>query len=586
MNTKKKGTSPESLSNERVQDKADILENNLFNSISKQNNKIKILFQINRTQYPYPVILQALLQLFPRINIKDPEIMKVLKNLLTRTIPESGELKIKKQLLDLSGSDNPDLTRLSLSMEVLITREQLSIGFKGSPEIPSQDGAIGKSYFNYKACPGLLMKDGVIDFREINKYPIVSAGDNLLFITPEYQGKPGMAFNGKIIQVPKALPLDINLRGGVDLVDSLGNKGKTRGYFLKANRTGVVLLTNSGNKITDIEISDKLDINRLDYSIGNIGTEYICPISLKVGIVCSDFKIRVMGTVDINTLEGGEIMTDCQAVIQTIQPYSKVSAREDITFHLARNSVLTSKNGCITIKEQLIESSLFSVGISFEKQRGVLTSNILDAETISLKNIYFCGENKIYFGRRLFSQKKALNESLNSLQKKTLSEKNKTKELMGKLQNELQRLTKTIKTNPMIQDNVKQFIIATRTMAFEILYKELEAISKQMNTKEVSTIKKLLDILSQKLQKNKSRAEDEENINKTIRDIGRKMSKMTLTIHGYLRRAATLKIYIGAQEQNVLQKPELFIESEKDQDTLIKIQGTCNRSEGFKVTRS
>ncbi len=586
MDAEKAATALEPLSSERMQDKADILENNLFNSIVKQNNKIKILFQINRTQYPDPVIVQSLLQLFPRINIKGPEILANLKKLLTRVIPENGELKIKKKLKDLSGSDNQDLTRLSLSMEILLTRKLLSMVFKGTPEIPSLDGAIGKSYFDHEACPGLLMENGVIDFREINKYPVVSAGDNLFFITPEYQGKPGLGFDGEIIPVPRALPLDINLKGGIDLVDSLGYRGKTRGHFLRASRTGVVLLTKSSNQLTGIEISNNLDINRLDYSTGNIGTEHICPISMKVGIVCSEFKLREKGIIEINTLEGGEVTTDCHAVIQTIQPNSKVSAREDITFHMASNSILISENGCITIKEQLIESSLFSAGISFEKQRGILTSNILDAEIISLKNIYFCGENKIYFGRRLFSQKKALKEALKNLQKKTLSEEDKTKKLMGKLQNELQKLTKAIKTNPLIQNNLKQFILATRTMAFEVLYKELEAIAKQMNTKEVTNIKKLLDILSQKPQQNKSRTEDEENINKKIREIDRKMSQMTLTIHGYLRRASTLKIFTGAEKEDVPQKPELFIESEKDQDTLIKIQGRFNKWEGFTVTHN
>ena len=585
MNKEKAGSSPEPFSSERLQDKIDILENNLFNAISKQNNKIAIHFQINRTQYPDPVIVQTLLQLFPRINIKGPKIIEVLKKLLMRTLPENGELKIKKRLLDLSGSDNPDLTRLSLAMEVFITRELLSMGFKGTHSIPSLDGAIGKAYFDHETCPGLLLDNGAIDFREINKYPIVTAGDNLFFITPEYQGKPGIGFDGDIIQVPKALPFEINLKGGVDLVNNLGNKKKTRGHFLRANKTGVVILTMSNGKISDIEISDNLDVKRLDYSIGNLGTQHICPVSMKIDTICNEFKIKARGMVTVNILEGGEVTTDSQAIIHTIQPDSKVTAQENITVHLARNSVLTSEKGHITIKEQLIESTLFSVGIFFEKHRGILTSNILDAETISLENIYFCGENEIYFGRRLFCQKKALNESLRILKEKRLSDKEEEKKWMEKLQNELQRLTKAIRTKPVVQNNVKQLILATRTMDFETLYKELKIILAQINTKEVVTIKSLLDKLSQIPQRNKSRIKQEEDIQKKISKTDRQMSNMTLTVHGYLKRAATLKIFTGDAGEDFPQEPELLIESEKDQDTVIKIQGTFNRWEGFKITR-
>jgi hypothetical protein len=388
MDTEKVNPSPGQLYSGRLQDKADILENNLSNSISKQNDKVKINFQINRTQYPNSVIIKALLQLFPLINIKGSKIILILKKLLARTIPEDEELKIKKQLLDLSETDNPDLTRLSLTLEILITSKLLSMGIKGTHAIPNRDGAIVKAYFDHKACPGLMLKNGVIDFREINKYPIVKAGDNLFFISREFQGKPGMAYDGNIIQVPKALPLDVNLKDGVDLVDGLDNKGTTRGYFLRANKTGVVLLTRSKDKITEIEINDKLNVKRLDYSTGNIGTKYICPVSMKIDTICNGFKIRARGMVEVNVLEGGEIITDNQAIIQTIQTDSKVTAKGNIILGLARNSILTSEKGYITIKEELIESTLFSVGISFEKSRGILTSNILDAEILSL-DIYF-----------------------------------------------------------------------------------------------------------------------------------------------------------------------------------------------------
>ena len=63
------------------------------------------------------------------------------------------------------------------------------------------------------------------------------------------------------------------------------------------------------------------------------------------------------------------------------------------------------------------------------------------------------------------------------------------------------------------------------------------------------------------------------------------MSVMTLKIEGLLRRAATLKIHTGAVKKNLPQKPDLFIESERDGDTFIKIDGTYDTCHGFKITR-
>jgi uncharacterized protein (DUF342 family) len=571
------------LSKDRLQDKADILENNLFSAVSKQKDKINIHFKINREQFPDAVILMALSQLFPRINIKGNTILLILKKMLPRTIPKDNQLKIKKQLLNLAEIGNPDLAHLELTLEIMFTCKLLSLALKGTPEIPSRDGAIAKAFFDHSSCPGMLLKNGGIDYREINRYPIVKKGDNLFFIAPESQGKPGMGYDGKVIQNSKALPLELNMNGGVERVDTL-DTGKNPGYFLKAGKTGVVLLTRTDSLITGIEISDELDVNRLDYSTGNIGTHFICPISMKIDTICGGFKIRARGMVTANVLEGGEIETDRQAQVHTIEPSSKVTAREDIIFHFARDAVLTSKTGCITILEELMDSTLFSRGISFEKKRGTLIGNTLDAETILLKNIYFGGENTLYFGRRLFAERQGLFDSREKLEQEMLSSEEKEKELMEHFLHELKRLTKATKNNPMLKDNIKNLILATRKMDFDILDRELEAIGNLMNTKEVSAITKRLETLKEI--KNKPFKEQAEELDEKMDETNQRMSVMTLSIEGFIRRAGTLKIYTGAVENDLVQKPEVFFESEKNEDTFIKINCTYNSRNGFKITRN
>ncbi len=577
----------QAISSKRLQDKADILENNLFNTASKQEGKINIHFQIPRKQFPDTVIIKALSQLFPRLNIKGPQILISLKKIIDRTIPEGNQIKIEKQLLNLGDTENPDLSRFSLTLNIVLTSKLLLIAFKGTPAIPSQDGTIAEAFFDSESCPGVFHKNGVIDFREINKFPIVKAGAKLFFITPESQGKPGMQYDGQIIPVLKALPLELTIGEGVERVEHLDKKGQNIGYFLIARKTGVVLLTRAAQKVTSVGISDELDVKRLDYSTGNIGTKFICPISMKIDTICSGFKIRARGMVEANVLEGGEIETDRRAQLHTILPGSRVTAQEDISLHFSRNAILTSKTGCITISDELMDSTLFSTRISFEKNKGTFTNNILDAEIISLKNVYFCGENTIYFGRRLFSQKQELLESRECLEMETLSLGEQKKELMENFHHELKRLTNAIKKNPLLLNNLKNLILATRTMEFETIETELKAIEKRMNIKEVSIIKKRIAALKLIPEETKKFEDKEKGLIKNIKKINQQMSVMSLNIEGLLRRAATLQIFTGAVENDpIKKKPEVFIESERSEDTFIKINCTYTPRQGFNIIRS
>ncbi len=574
------------LAQDRIQDKADILESNLFNTVSKQEDPVVIRFQVDRETAPDPVIIKALMQLFPRIDIKGPKILLLIRKLLLRPIPPGGELKIQKQMLNLSESENPELRHLAVFLRVLVRGKILAIEIKGVPPILSKDGAIAKAFFDHKSCPGLLKEDGVIDFREINSYPIVKAGDNLFFITPEVQGRSGMSYDGKVIPVPQAMPMTFNLKEGVDIVDSQKTGGKSRGYFLRASKTGVVLLSQSDGKISGIEVRDALDVNRLDYSTGNIGTNFICPISMKIDTICSGFRIRARGTVEVGELEGGEVETDSHATIHAAHPDSKVTAHKDVVAHFARHSKLTSKKGRVSIIDELVDSEVDGVEIAFEKSRGILSGNTLDAEHVELKSLYFCGENKIYFGRRLFDEKQALLDARKKLKEDNLAREEKKTELMEVLHRDIRQLTKILKNNPLLLDDLKAFIIAAQTMDYKTMYQELDTIGQTMNTKEVINIKKLLDTLK----KHPGQVEIAEAKDKAllarIAETEQEMTRMKLDIEGFLRRAGTLKIFTPDRDKDDESPPAVFIESKQEEDTFIKLHGTYNRQQGFQIVQT
>lgn len=564
---------------ERLQAKADILENNLYGAIAKQDNKIRVAFQINRELFPDPVTIKALLQLFPRLNIKGQKILLLLRKMMTREIPDDGELNVKKKLLAMPESEDENLARLGISLELILTRKTIDIAIEGVPEEPSRNGAIKEAFFDYESCPGELMANGKIDFREINKYPIVTKGAKLFFITPEVQGRPGMTYDGRIIHVAEAKPMELNLLGGIDMVN-LRDEG---GYYLKAQKTGVVIMTRVGGEIRELGITDELDVQRLDYATGNIGTRFICPISMKIDTICGGFRIRARGMVQVNVLDGGEIETDSHAEARTVRAGSKIAAQGEIACVQCMQSVLTADNGTIVIGDELIDSKLFSKAVAFQKTRGILTSSTIDSENIELKNLLFCGDNTLYFGRRLFAREKTLKEAIKDLaQQETLLDQ-KEKSTMEQINLELVRLTKIIRKHPGLTQHMRELILAAQTQEFKALRSHLDVIGETMNTKEVMQIRKLMETLESVPGGLNGLEEKKQELEFQLAGVEKRKGAIHLSVEGTLRRAATIRIFNGAVDET--RKPDLMLESGDGDNTYIKVVGIYSAQEGFTVKR-
>ena len=569
----------------KTQDRADILESNLYNAISKQDNPVTLQFQIDRKTVTNDVIALALVQLFPRLNIKIPQILSIIRQLIVKPIAEGKELKLIKQVLSLADRGTPETAHLGISLRTIATQDRLAVEIKGVPPVAPKDGDIKKAFFDYESCPGTVKADGSIDFREINKYPIVKAGDDLFFITPETQGRAGMKYNGEIIHVPQARPLTIALNGGVDVVESMTREDRFRGHFLRASRTGAVLLTKSDGKISSIEVRDTLDVKRLDYSVGNIGTHFICPISMRIDTICNDFRIRAKGVVEVGELEGGHVETEDGALIHSANPGSSIKAEKDITVHFCKGSTLSSRNGYVTIAEESLDSRLDARGIEFDKFKGVLSGTRMDAEQINLKNIFICGANILDFGKRLFRERDTLIEARARLKEDRLARQAREKGFMEDLQDNIKSLSRILKTHPLLRENLKAFLIATQTMDYPVLYRELDTIAQTMNTKEVARIKKFLDLLKKIPEAEAVAQARDKAIVKRIAQAENDMSNMSLKIEARMRRASTVTVITPDPEKKNPDQPDLFVENQTEKDMFVKIQGSYNRSMGFTLTR-
>ena len=598
MNTINQTFSKVTLSPQKVQEKADILENNLFKSISKQTDPAKMHIKINRANFPDPVINKGLLQLMPKFNIKPREYLHGLRDLMQKDIPESKQESFKTDL-DLNDTEEiyfDDSNIVSRNFEAIASKKELEIIVRGIPAIKSINGEISKSFFDHKLSPGELLKGGAINFKEINKYPIINADKKLFYITHEKQGKQGVSFDGKIIPVEEAKPFAIHIGPGVekreDSTNDSDEAGKSKGYFLHSQSTGVIILNrNEKGVINGIGISDKVEVKKLDYSTGNIGTQFTCPIHMKIGEICNDFKIRVNGKVEVAVIDGGEIITNNEAVIVNAQSGSAVMALKDIIIDYATHSKIISEHGTITINKGLIDCETSSKKVVFERGKGLITNNQIETENLSLSGLYFSGKNSIYFGNNLFVEKEELLTSRENLRAEKLKLSNTQEELTQKLHAELKRMaTQTLAGQDLIK-HMKPIIIATKTMDYEIIYKEMDAIQKRNNTKVVSNVRKLFETLEKIPQSIRSCNDSESTFNEKLNAVNQRMASMELTIEGFLRRAATLEIFCGiSSDKNSKEgkkglKPNLILESDDTEKKIIKVTGSYSSQNGFEFVQ-
>jgi len=586
LETINQNATQEMLSPKRIQEKADILETNLFKSISRQEDPSKMKIRIDRTNFPDIVISKALLQLMPRFNIKPREYVFGIKKLLQKKLLPDKQEKFKKNLNDTGETLYDDSLIITRTFEAVASKKALEIIVKGIPVKKSIHGGITKSFFDYEQSPGKLLKDGIINFKEINKYPIVNAKEKLFYITREKKGQRGISFDGKIIPVEEPEPFIINIGPGVEKIDDPDEKGESKGYFLQSGITGVVILNkNDRGVITGIDISDEIEVKKLDYSTGNIGTLYTCPIRMKIGVICNRFKIRVNGKVEATVVDGGEIITNNEAVIMKTQSGSTVMALKDINVDSATHSKIISETGAVTITKELIDSEISSPKIVFEKSRGLITNNKIETENLALKGLYFSGENIIYFGNNLFVEKEALIKSGENLKADKLKLSSTEKLLMGKLQLELKRLAKLTIADHDLVKHIKPLIIATNTMDFETIFNKMDLIRKKNNTKTVANVSKLFETLEKIPASLKACELRESTHSENMAELNHRMASMRLAIEGFLRRAATIKIFCGNPGDKKTIEPDFMVESDDAENKFIKVTGTYSSHKGFEFVQ-
>lgn len=576
---------PNGLPPERIKEKADILENNLYMTISKRKGSSSFQFKLKRSDHPDEVILRALTQLMPRFNVHPRDFVTPLVKTLSEQIQPDKEARFEARLRPADPEqDSPDET--VRTFEAAATPVSIEIIVRGLRKIDGRDGRIEKYFFDHEKSPGQILEDGVINFKEMNTYPTVNQGEYLMSISYDIPGKNGLSFNGNTILARESRPYNISIGEGVVRIEKKPEAGKPAGYFLRAARTGVILLGRDAQKrIRNIDIAGEVRLKKLDYATGNIGTLHTCPISLNVHVICSGFKVRVHGSVEAHVVDGGQVITNDEARITKAQPESEIMALKNIAIASAIRTRIISEKGTITIERELVDSETSSPGIIFEQTKGMLTSSRLEAENIRLKGLLFSGEIRIFFGHNLFVEKKERLKEAENLEVRRKDLEREMLELMERLHMEMKRLTRIGNKYPDLVQYIKPLLQAVQNMDYLMIRKQTEKILQKNSLKVVATVRNFFESLEKNELKQAVLQKEKTAMEKTLEKINNRMASMKLSFEGYLRRASTIKIFAGEREVKNPGLPDFTIDCEGDQRRYIEISGRYSHKKGFEFAR-
>lgn len=565
----------EKLPPDRLKAKADILETNIYSTMKQSQDSINASFGIDREGVIAQVLIKALQQLLESFDIKSAALMEKLAAVLPHSIDETrGQIRLKQSF------QSKALPGIERNVSISVSNKKIILNINGTQPVKGVDGDVREYFFEHENYPGKILPSGKMDFREINRFPSIKAGEDLMIINYAKPGKPGITFSGNEIPVPALADMNIELLEGVERIEKRNQEGKPDGYLIRSKKTGVVVLTKANGRITAIDVTDKIELDEIDYSIGNIGSEFICPVSLNIGTINNGFRVRVDGQINVNILNGGEVHTKSDATFDQIQPGSTVFASRNITTRIVINSKLTSPNGSISIGSELRDSTLSAGKVEFTGSRGLVLNTNVETEDLDYNNVSICGENYICLGKPLFESRSHLLKENNTLAERVEKVKKLQTEIKNHLVEELKKLSSRKQQQVEVQD-YKLLIQSLQTFVFGDALIVLERLKKQNITHRVITSIRKNFLILQQLQDGIAEANQRlTEIEKELPEIENRLNNMKFTIKGKIKPASSIRIF--CTREGIEAEPAHSIDPNQLQgDKLVSLSGRYSLETGL-----
>ncbi|MDV6235109.1 FapA family protein [Leptospira ellisii] len=252
---------------------------------------------------------------------------------------------------------------------------------KGQPPVPGENGWV--RFYHPMAKRVKLLEDGRADYRNIDRYINVKAGEKLATLFEGIPGTPGFDVFGNIIPPPSIKRPKLMIGKNIEEKQVVENGKELKDYLAASN--GVIFATE-----TSITVSPELQIaGNVGLSTGNIQFEgnVIVRGDIEPGSVveCTGSLI-VYGNLESNTIKVGQDLVVHGGIKGTSADIVRVAGRVQAKF--IENSHLETE-GDIVIEGAVLNSTVDTLGsmILNGSNGNLVSSKVRTNEGISLSSL-------------------------------------------------------------------------------------------------------------------------------------------------------------------------------------------------------
>ena len=231
----------------------------------------------------------------------------------------------------------------------------------GIKPLDGKDGYIKYFFDEKRKLTPKILKDGTVDYRELDSINNVNKGEQLAQIVPPKKGEYGYKVTGEMIPYRKGKKPVLRLGKNVTLLDD--------GVSVVAKESGLVRLSNG-----KIIVSEVFEVSNVDKKIGNI---YFNGTVIVNKNVLNGYRIEADGDVEVKGLvEGGYIQNVGDVLVKRgIQGYNRLAVK-------TQGNVIT----------KFIENA------RIESAKNVTAEAIMHSYVVSQKNIVVIGKRGLIAG--------------------------------------------------------------------------------------------------------------------------------------------------------------------------------------------
>ena len=552
------------------QAKADILESYLFSAMAHDPKTLTATLHTTMKVGEEKINAMALLQILQRFHLESVKISALIIHGLLAEEPFEKTLFIP---WDTSG--------LGRTISLTSDANDVTLTITGTLPHEGQNGALLHTYYAQSSNAGEILSSGRIDFRELHRYPSVSPGTPLLRISMSRPEKNGLSHEGSTVLPSPAKEYPIQLGKNVKKVYYTTDDG-CPGYDIKSLREGVVTTRFDKENIAFIDVTNLIVLGEIDFSVGNIGSDAVCPVSMQAESVNEGFTVNVAGSITLRTIAGGSVEAGKKADVDQMLPGSKLTSGGDITCRSVSASVLMANESTVFIHREAIDTTIHAHRLEMNTTPSLLLNSHIHACNVDLCNVRISGTNHVVLAPGLFAAREPLLVERQCLTTEHLKAEETLSRAKAGLVDELKNLSAEFGEDEgnAVRPVFRNIVEALKTYDFHKIPPLMASLKRGHTCLAINEALRTIERIKDQLQRYKECRSALTDVSSQIEAIEVKLSTISFSIQARIRPSARIEIHLGAKDRVPL---TLAPPPGKDQDHAIRIRGGYASGKGLVI---